>query len=113
MPAAMERPKARNQKAGRNAKKSKTRNKVPCEVEEMCEENCDTKSYRIYANPKGEGYAVEERFRRAGENNTVDEKKVMVTKGSNSMEIFEETEVKKHIHSKEAKKCTKVKEKSK
>ena len=107
----MEGPKARNQQARRNAKKSKGRNNAPCEVDAICEDNCDTKSYRIYANPRGDGYAVEERFRRAGEDTTTGKKTITVMNGSSSVEIADGIKSKKQSQTKAGKKASKRKEK--
>lgn len=106
----MEGPKARNHQARRNPKKSKGRNNAPCEVDGICEENCDTKSYRIYANPKGDGYAVEERFRKAGDDTIAGKKTIIVMNGSSNTELVDGIKFKKQIKTKGGQKAIKRKE---
>ena len=92
----MEGSRLKEQKTGRNVKKMKHRNKVPCEIDGICDANYDTKSYRIYGNPKGEGFAIEEKFRRAGEDGKHEERKVAEACGIKESVISEGGKYEKH-----------------
>jgi len=96
----MEGPKGKDKKAGRDARKPKFSNKLQCETDVISEADCDIKSFRIYANPKGEGYAVEERFRKAGEDKRNDERRIRVVNASKSMDISKRSLDKKYSQTK-------------
>ena len=92
----MEGTKSKDKKAGRDAKKPKFSNKVQCETDGVSEADCDVKSFRIYANPKGEGYAIEEKFRKAGEDKKSDERRIRVVNAPKFMDISRKSLDKKY-----------------
>ena len=107
----MEKQKAKE--GGRNAKKTtRQRRNGSCESDGNSEANCDTKSYRIYGNPKGDGFAIEERFRRAGEDCKHDGEMGLGGVKTNDYKLFERNKEEKSKRASEMQNAAKIKKRS-
>lgn len=108
----MEKQKSKDQKPGRNAKKPRIRKKDSADTDGISDANYDTKSYRIYGNPRGEGFTIEENFRRAGDGRKHEEKSILTNNGFNDIEICKGNEIEKQTEIQDIKIVTKCKKKS-